>query len=52
MRAQSYFPDSDVEFVNQILLLSQNRHKNTLREVPFGHTLFSVLFTSESSQNS
>ena len=34
MSAQGCLADSDLEFINRIVLLYQNRHKNNLREVP------------------
>ena len=42
MSAQGYFADSDLEFINRIILLCQDRHKNVLWEVPgqiFGQDL-------------
>ena len=33
MSAQGYFADSDLEFINRMVLLCQDRHKNVLSEV-------------------
>ena len=33
MCAECYFADSDLEFINRIILLCPDRHKNVLREV-------------------
>ena len=42
MSVQGYFADSDLEFINGIVLLYQNKYKNALREVPLGYALLNV----------